>query len=50
MFASMMVFLTGQQVLVAIGFVASGMALLLYGTGGIEIPSQAFKLFTGSPC
>jgi hypothetical protein len=35
MFASMAVMvLTGQRVFAAIGFVASGAALLLYGTGG----------------
>ncbi|MEM9221704.1 MAG: TRAP transporter large permease subunit [Pseudomonadota bacterium] len=51
MFASMVVLLlTGQRVFAAIGFVASGMVLLLYGTGGIEIPfSQAFKLFNWFP-
>jgi tripartite ATP-independent transporter DctM subunit len=51
MFASMMVLLlTGQRVFAAIGFVASGMVLMLYGTGGIEIPfSQAFKLFNWFP-
>lgn len=51
MFASMMVLLlTGQRVFAAIGFVASGMVLMLYGTGGVEIPfSQAFKLFNWFP-
>jgi len=51
MFGSMMVLLlTGQRVFAAIGFVASGMVLMLYGTGGIEIPfSQAFKLFNWFP-
>lgn len=51
MFASMMVLLlTGQRVFAAIGFVASGMVLMLYGTGGIELPfSQAFKLFNWFP-
>lgn len=51
MFASMMVLLTtGQRVFAAIGFVASGAALLLYGTGGIEMPfSQTFKLFNWFP-
>ncbi|MBY6091714.1 TRAP transporter large permease [Pseudooceanicola sp. 502str34] len=51
MFASMMVLLlTGQRVFAAIGFVASGAVLLLYGTGGIEIPfSAAFKLFNWFP-
>lgn len=46
----MVLLLTGQRVFAAIGFVASGMVLLLYGTGGIEIPfSQAFKLFNWFP-
>jgi tripartite ATP-independent transporter DctM subunit len=47
MFASLMVlFLSGQRVFAAIGFVAAGMALMLYGTGGVEMPfNQAFKLF-----
>lgn len=51
MFASMMVLLlTGQRVFAAIGFVASGMVLMLYGTGGVEIPfAQAFKLFNWFP-
>lgn len=51
MFASMLVLLlTGQRVFAAIGFVASAMVLLLYGTGGIEIPfSSAFKLFNWFP-
>ncbi|WP_108263388.1 TRAP transporter large permease [Mangrovicoccus ximenensis] len=51
MFASMMVLLlTGQRVFAAIGFVASGMVLMLYGTGGVEIPfSAAFKLFNWFP-
>jgi len=51
MFASMMVLLmTGQRVFAAIGFVASGAALLLYGQGGIEMPfSQTFKLFNWFP-
>ncbi|MEO1680414.1 MAG: TRAP transporter large permease subunit [Pseudomonadota bacterium] len=51
MFASMMVLLlTGQRVFAAIGFVASGMVLMLFGTGGIELPfSQAFKLFNWFP-
>ena len=51
MFASMMVLLmTGQRVFAAVGFVASGMALLLFGTGGVEMPfSQAFKLFNWFP-
>ena len=39
MFGVMLLMLiTGQRVFAAIGFVASGMVLMLYGTGGIEIP------------
>lgn len=51
MFASMMVLLlSGQRVFAAIGFVAAGSALLLYGQGGIEMPfSQTFKLFNWFP-
>ncbi|OCX67253.1 C4-dicarboxylate ABC transporter [Thioclava sp. SK-1] len=51
MFASMMVLmLTGQRVFAAIGCVAAGAVLLLYGTGGVEIPfSAAFKLFNWFP-
>lgn len=51
MFASMLVLLlTGQRVFAAIGFVASAMVLMLYGTGGVEIPfSAAFKLFNWFP-
>ncbi|WP_306050500.1 TRAP transporter large permease [Oceaniradius stylonematis] len=51
MFSSMMaLLLTGQRVFAAIGFVAAGAALLLYGNGGIEMPfSQAFKLFNWFP-
>ncbi|MBC7139282.1 MAG: TRAP transporter large permease subunit [Defluviimonas sp.] len=51
MFAAMMVLLlTGQRVFAAIGFVASAMVLMLYGTGGVEIPfSSAFKLFNWFP-
>jgi tripartite ATP-independent transporter DctM subunit len=51
MFASMAVLLlTGQRVFAAIGFVASGAALLLYGTGGVEMPfNAAFKLFNWFP-
>lgn len=47
MFASMALLLvTGQRVFAAIGFVASGAALLLYGNGAIELPyNQVFKLF-----
>lgn len=51
MFASMMVLLvSGQRVFAAIGFVAAGSALLLYGQGGVEMPfSQTFKLFNWFP-
>jgi len=51
MFASMLVLLlTGQRVFAAIGFVASAMVLMLYGTGGVEIPfTAAFKLFNWFP-
>ena len=51
MFGMMMVMLlTGQRVFAAIGFVASGAALLLYGNGAIEMPfSQVFKLFNWFP-
>ncbi len=51
MFASMMaLMLTGQRVFAAVGFVAAGTALLLYGTGGIEMPFNAtFKLFNWFP-
>ena len=51
MFASMMVLLTtGQRVFAAIGFVASGAALMLYGQGAVEMPfSAAFKLFNWFP-
>jgi tripartite ATP-independent transporter DctM subunit len=51
MFLSMLLLLiTGQRVFGAIGFVASAAALLLYGTGGVEMPfSQAFKLFNWFP-
>ncbi|AZL57844.1 TRAP transporter large permease subunit [Tabrizicola piscis] len=47
MFASMALLLvTGQRVFAAIGFVAAGAALLLYGEGAIELPyNQVFKLF-----
>jgi tripartite ATP-independent transporter DctM subunit len=47
MFASMVVLLTtGQRVFAAIGFVAAGAALLLYGQGAVELPfNQVFKLF-----
>jgi tripartite ATP-independent transporter DctM subunit len=51
MFASMLVLmLTGQRVFAAVGFVAAGAALLLYGTGGVEMPFNAtFKLFNWFP-
>lgn len=51
MFASMVVMLlTGQRVFAAIGFVAAGTALLLYGQGAIEMPfNAAFKLFNWYP-
>jgi len=51
MFASMMVLLTtGQRVFAAIGFVAAGAALLLYGQGAVEMPfNAAFKLFNWFP-
>ena len=48
MFASMMLMLTtGQRVFGAIGAVASLAAVLLYGTGGVDIPfSAAMKLMS----
>ncbi len=47
MLASM---LTGQRVFGAIGFVSAAAALLLWGTGGIEMPfNAAFKLFNWYP-
>jgi len=51
MFATMLVMLlTGQRVFAAIGAVAAGTALLLYGDGAIEMPfNQAFKLFNWFP-
>jgi tripartite ATP-independent transporter DctM subunit len=51
MFASMLaLMLTGQRVFAAVGFVAAGTALLLYGTGGVEMPFNAtFKLFNWFP-
>jgi tripartite ATP-independent transporter DctM subunit len=51
MFASMLaLMLTGQRVFAAVGFVAAGTALLLYGTGGVEMPfNAAFKLFNWFP-
>jgi tripartite ATP-independent transporter DctM subunit len=51
MFASMMLMLfTGQRVFAAIGVVAAGAALALWGTGGGEIPfSAAIKLMKWYP-
>ncbi|GGB56717.1 C4-dicarboxylate ABC transporter [Tistrella bauzanensis] len=51
MFATMaMMLLTGQRVFGAIGFVAAGAALLLYGNGAIEMPFNAtLKLFNWFP-
>jgi len=51
MFASMLaMLLTGQRVFGAIGFVSAAAALLLWGTGGIEMPfNAAFKLFNWYP-
>ncbi len=51
MFSSMiLLLLTGQRVFGAIGFVAAIFAVVLWGTGGIELPfSSAFKLFTWYP-
>ena len=51
MFASMLLLLlTGQRVFAAIGFVASAAVMLLYGTGGVELPfAAAFKLFNWFP-
>jgi tripartite ATP-independent transporter DctM subunit len=51
MFASMLaLMLTGQRVFAAVGFVAAGVALLLYGQGGVELPFNAtFKLFNWFP-
>ena len=51
MFATMgLLLLTGQRVFAAVGFVAAGAALLLYGTGGVEMPFNAtFKLFNWFP-
>ena len=47
MFATMaLLLITGQRVFAAIGFVAAGAALLLYGNGAVELPyNQVFKLF-----
>jgi len=51
MFGGMLLMmLTGQRVFAAIGFVSATAALLLWGTGGVEIPfSAAFKLFNWYP-
>lgn len=51
MFATMLLMLlTGQRVFAAIGFVASGAAMLLYGDGAIEMPySAAWRLFNWFP-
>jgi tripartite ATP-independent transporter DctM subunit len=51
MFATMLLMLlTGQRVFAAIGFVACGAALLLYGDGAVEMPySAAWRLFNWFP-
>jgi len=51
MFASMMLMLmTGQRVFGAIGAVAAGGAVFLYGTGGVDIPfAAAMKLMKWYP-
>ncbi|MXU64282.1 TRAP transporter large permease [Oceanomicrobium pacificus] len=51
MFASMMLMMmTGQRVFAAIGFVGTGAALLLWGTGGGDIPfTAAMKLMKWYP-
>ncbi len=51
MFVGMLaMMLTGQRVFGAIGFVSAAAALLLWGTGGVEMPfSAAFKLFNWYP-
>ena len=51
MFGGMLVMLlTGQRVFAAIGFISASAALLLYGTGAIEMPFMAaFKLFNWYP-
>ncbi len=51
MFATMLLMmLTGQRVFAAIGFVASGAALLLYGDGAVDMPySAAWRLFNWFP-
>jgi hypothetical protein len=52
MFASMLgLMLTGQRVFAAVGFVAAGAALLLYGTGASRCPSTPrSSSSTGSRC
>jgi len=51
MFATMLVMLlTGQRVFGAIGFVAAGAAMLLWGDGAVEMPFTAtWKLFKWYP-
>src|SRR6056297_397922 len=51
MFSSMMLMLlTGQRVFGAIGFVAAASALLLWGTGGVDVPfSASMKLMKWYP-
>ncbi|WP_212523544.1 TRAP transporter large permease subunit [Actibacterium sp. MT2.3-13A] len=51
MFSSMMLMLlTGQRVFGAIGFVGAAAALLLWGTGGVDVPfSAAMKLMKWYP-
>jgi tripartite ATP-independent transporter DctM subunit len=51
MFATMLLMLlTGQRVFAAIGFVACGAALLLYGDGAVEMPySAVWRLFNWFP-
>jgi len=50
-FATMLLMLlTGQRVFAAIGFVAAGAALLLYGQGAVEMPyNAAWQLFNWFP-
>jgi len=48
--AMLLMLLTGQRVFAAIGFVAAGAALLLYGQGAIEMPyNAAWRLFNWFP-
>ena len=51
MFSSMMLMLlTGQRVFGAIGFVAAAAALILWGTGGVDVPfAAAMKLMKWYP-